>query len=146
MLMLGVCFTMLFSFSGVVYAQDVEAESIIVGDLGDSFTVGYLKDGNGVDMVAIMGPSLFDVTDRIYVRPFARAALDAWFGDWLNKSNPAGSSNYGAGIVLDWNVVRYEGYAFNLYAGQDYEIDEDTNGSHDINTIYGASITVPFSF
>ena len=138
------CLIMLFS--GVAYAQDVEAESVIVSEIGDSFTFGYLEDGHGLDMVAIMGPSLFDIADRVYTRPFARVALDAWFGDWFNKSNVAGSSNYGAGIVIDWNAVRYEEYLLDFYVGQDYEIDKDTIGANDINTIFGASLTVPLHF
>lgn len=141
MLMLGVCFIMLFS--GVVYAQEVGVKSVIISDFGDQFTLGYLVDDRGVDMAAIMGPSIVDVTNRVWVRPFARASMDTLFGGILNVGSSPEVSNYGAGLLVDWNVVRYQDLYLDLYVGEDYEIDEDANGNNDFETVFGASITFP---
>jgi hypothetical protein len=151
MLMVGVCLTMLFT--GVVYAQDGPgSQSIIIDDISDSFTIGYLVDMRGLDSLVILGPSIWEINERVDTRVYGRVATENWFGSIFDELNiPTTESeevpDYSAGVTLDWAAIKYHGWYLNVYLGADYDLSNPFHfDSANIDLFPGVGITTPFSF
>lgn len=146
--MMSAVMVVLMLMVGVAYAADgeMEAQSIIYQNHGDSITVGWLFDGKGTDYVAFFGPEIYTVNSNIWLRPFGRVAADNLFGSFVSSSSSDDTSNFGAGLAFDWNFLKYNEVYFDAYLGQNIELDEDPSGDRDCTTVYGLGVTFPVSF
>jgi hypothetical protein len=137
--------------TGAVYAQEVGAQSIIIDDVSDSFTIGYLFDMRGLDSVVVLGPSMWEVNNRIDFRPYGRVSTSNWFGSVLDEldisTNASDTPDYSVGATFDWAAVKYHDFYLNVYLGADYDLSTPFKfDSDDVELFPGVGITTPINF